>query len=86
MRTTLTLDDDLDGILRRRSRELGKSLKEVINMTLRKGLSTEGPTVKSHVTVRPHDFGEAAGVDFDRLNQLADELEAERYIKRPSSR
>ena len=86
MRTTLTLDDDLDGILRRRSRELGKSLKEVINMTLRKGLSTETPTVKSHVTVRPHDFGEAPGVDFDRLNQLADELETERYIKHPPFR
>ncbi len=82
MRTTLTLDDDLAGILRRRSRDLGKSFKELINITLRKGLSADLETTKHTVTVRPHDFGASPGVDLDRLNQLADELEAEEYVRK----
>jgi hypothetical protein len=81
MRTTVTLEDDLDRILRRRAQELGKPLKEVINMTLRKGLSPELPATKPRVIVRPHDFGEAPGLDFDRLNQFADKLEAEEHVK-----
>ncbi len=82
MRTTLTLDDDLAGILRRRSRDLGKSFKELINITLRKGLSADLEGTKHTVTVRPHDFGASPGVDLDRLNQLADELEAEGYVRK----
>lgn len=82
MRTTLTLDDDLAGILHRRSRKLGKSFKEVVNLTLRKGLSADMQTTKHSVTVRPHDFGVSPGVDLDRLNQLVDELEAKDYAQK----
>ena len=82
MRTTLTLDDDLAGILRHQSRDLGKSFKELINITLRKGLSADLEATKHTVTVRPHDFGASPGVDLDRLNQLADELEAEEYVRK----
>lgn len=32
--------------------------------------------------VEPHDFGFRAGVDLDRLNQLADELEAEESARK----
>jgi hypothetical protein len=82
MRTTLTIDDDVAGILQRRARELGKPFKEVVNSALRKGLfeNLKGPT--SAVVVRPHDFGDGPGIDLDRLNQLADELEVEDYQRR----
>ena len=77
MRTTLTLDDDLGGILQRRSREQGISFREVVNRTLRAGLSREGDEKPSHtVRTRPHAFGFRPGVDLDRLNQAVDELEA----------
>jgi len=82
MRTTLTIDDDLAGILRRKARELDKSFKELVNMALRKGL-TEKDEVKGHtVVVRPHDFGACRGIDMDRLNQLVDELEVEDYLRK----
>ncbi|MSU48921.1 MAG: hypothetical protein EXS37_07535 [Opitutus sp.] len=82
MRTTLTIDDDLAGILRRKSRELGKSFKELVNMALRKGLA-EDSTEKNHeVIVRPHDFGRNPGIDLNRLNQLVDELEVEDYLRK----
>lgn len=82
MRTTLTLDDDLAGILQRRSRELDKSFKEIVNLTLRKGLATDLQETPRAISVRPHDFGLSAGIDLDRLNQLVDELEVEDYLRK----
>lgn len=87
MRTTLTLDDDLAGLLQRRARELDKPFREIVNTTLRRGLA--GPQTGAdagtvpQVTVKPHDFGSTrAGVDSDRFNQLLDELDAEDFLKR----
>jgi hypothetical protein len=83
MRTTLTLDDDLAGVLKRKSRELGKPFKELVNATLRQGLASElSDTSHKIVSVRPHDFGVRPGLDLDRLNQLNDQLEVEAYLKR----
>ena len=83
MRTTLTIDDDLAGLLQQRARELDKPFRQLVNDALRKGLSEsvtqKGPTI----AVRPHDFGVArAGLDMDRLNQLVDELAVEDYLRK----
>jgi hypothetical protein len=80
MRTTLTIDDDLAGLLKRRARELGIPFKEAVNRTIRAGLGeaakgARGPAPK---TV-PHSFGFRPGVDLDKLSQIADELEAETF-------
>gem|GEM_PF-272304 len=82
MRTTLTIEDDLAGILRRKSRELGMPFKEVVNMALRKGLSENPIHVSHQVVVRPHDFGHSPGIDLDRLNQLVDELEVGDFLRK----
>jgi hypothetical protein len=83
MRTTLTIDDDLAGLLHRQARELGKPFRELVNDTLRKGLSENLTKKGPEVTVRPHDFGAVrAGLDLDRLNQFADELAVEDYLRK----
>ena len=82
VRTTLTIDDDLAGILRRKARELDKPFKELVNLALRKGLMEPTEAKPHSVTVRPHDFGASPGVDLDRLNQLSDELEVEDYLRK----
>ena len=81
MRTTLTLDDDLAGLLKARARGLGVPFKEAVNRTLRAGL---GEAAGSHTApkVIPHFFGFRPGVDLDKLGQLLDELEAEDYAAR----
>lgn len=80
MRTTLTIDDDLAGLLRRRARELGVSFKDVVNRTIRSGLDRDArPQQPSAPKTIPHSFGIRPGIDPDKLNQLADELEAEVY-------
>lgn len=80
MRTTLTIDDDLITILEQERKRKGMSFKEIVNFSLRRGLLQEHllKDVPKAVT-RPHAYGFRAGVDLDKLNQLADELEAEAF-------
>jgi hypothetical protein len=96
MRTTLTLEDDLAGLLKRRARELGVPFKEAVNRTIRAGLG-ESAVARRHPAPRtiPHSFGFKPGIDPDKLGQFADELEAEAFAakahdssrrKRPRSR
>jgi hypothetical protein len=83
MRTTLTLDDDLAGLLKQRARELGISFEEAVNRTIRVGIAEEtarrsDPAPKTI----SHSFGFRPGIDLDKLGQLADELEAEHFAER----
>src|SRR5215831_15042095 len=82
MRTTLTLDDDLAGLLKRRARELDLPFKEVVNRTIRAGLGEEArkPPHPAPKTIS-HSFGFRPGTDLDKLGQLADELEAEAFVE-----
>lgn len=78
MRTTLTLEDDLASLLRARARQLDVSFKEMVNRALRSGLGTEMGPVKVDVPKTiPHSYGFRPGIDLDKLNQLADELETD---------
>ena len=79
MRTTLTLDDDLARQLQDVARRSGESFEEVVNATLRHGLTRgEKPGSKlSRFEVVPKACGFRAGIDILRLNQLSDELELE---------
>ncbi len=87
MRTTLTLDDDLAARLRQQAATLGVSFKEMVNRTLRAGLSLEmAPRDAPAPKTVPHSFGFRPGVDLDKLNQLADELEAEAAGRRGRGR
>ena len=85
MRTTLTIEDDLAALLQRRARELGLPFKEVVNRTLRIGLGEAAkPRRYAAPKTIPHAFGLRPGIDLDKLNQLADELEAEAYADKSS--
>ncbi|HEY3778976.1 MAG TPA: hypothetical protein VGL35_13060 [Rhizomicrobium sp.] len=96
MRTTLTLDDDLAGLLKRRARELGIPFRDAVNRTIRTGLG-EAAATRRHPAPKTvaHSFGLRPGIDPDKLGQFADELEAESFAeklhdsarrKRPRSR
>lgn len=82
MRTTLTLEDDLASILKTRARQLGISFKEMVNRALRAGLGNEAKPYRGDVPKTiPHSFGFRPGIDLDKLNQLADELEVDEAAK-----
>lgn len=78
MRTTLTLDREVAERLRKEMRRTGKGLKATVNEALKRGLGMAGKVGRPpRFQVRPHAFGFKPGIDLDRMNQLADELEAE---------
>ena len=79
MRTTLTLDDDLAVRLRELARSRGVSFKEVVNETLRRGLSVQvtGEDAPPY-RVKPFRSPLRPGIDPLRLNQLVDDLEIDR--------
>lgn len=74
MRTTVTLDEDVAALLNDEMKRTDRSFKQTLNDALRRGLRTAAQNRKPF-QVRPHSFGVKPGVDLDRLNQLADELE-----------
>ncbi len=82
MRTTLTLDDDLAYALKQRARLLDQSFKQVVNDTLRRGLSPEGTDApRRPYRVRTFSSAYAPGVDRLRLMDLADDLDDEQYLE-----
>jgi len=78
MKTTLTIDPDVELLLQQEMRRTNQDLTAVVNEALRIGLGNRSkPPRAARYQVEPHAFGFKPGVDVDRLNQLADELEAE---------
>lgn len=76
MRTTLTLDDDLARELKEEAHRTGRSFKHVVNETLRAGLarSEQEPVAKPY-RLSPAHLGQlAAGIDPDKMLDLADRL------------
>jgi hypothetical protein len=83
MRTTLTLEPDVARRLELEMQRSGDGLKTVVNRALRIGLAmTDKPVEPPLFRVTPHAFGFRPGTDLDRLNQLADELEAEEAARK----
>ena len=83
MRTTLTIDPDVERLLQQEIRRTDKSLKAVVNDALRRGLGMQGkPPRPSRYKVKPYAFAFKPGIDVDRINQLVDELEVDELARR----
>ena len=82
MRTTLTIEDDLARTLKERARLLDLPFKQVVNETLRRGLSSAVREEPAPYQVVPRHSGFAPGVDPLKLNQLSDQLEVEEFLRR----
>lgn len=86
MRTTVTLDSDVEKLLRRAIRERGASFKQVLNDALREGLR-ESKTRAQHKPFRQRtfDLGKPL-VDLTKALALADELGDEALIAKMRAR
>ena len=82
MRTTLTLEPDVARKLKKTMATKGITLKDAVNQALRAGLEAEEAPARPRFQVEPHAFGFKPGIDLDKLNQLADELEAEEFARK----
>ena len=83
MRTTLTIDPDVEQLLRREMRRSGRGMKAVVNDALRAGLGAAGkPRAATPYRVEPHPLGLRPGIDAGRLNQRAVAVAPERRVRK----
>jgi|TARA_B110000263_G_C15288558_1_gene502099 hypothetical protein len=82
MRTTLTIDDAIDGELKRIVKQTDKSYKQVVNETLRKGLVAPAYPKRKY-RLKPSALGEPSPqYDQTKSLQLADQLEDEELVRK----
>ena len=83
MRTTLTIEPDVELLLQHEMRRTNRTMKTVVNEALRLGLGTSGKPRRARAfKVEPHAFGLRPGIDRDRFNQFLDDMDAEEFATR----
>jgi hypothetical protein len=81
MRTTVTIDPDVQQLIQDAMQRSRLSFKETLNQALRRGLADMVPPVDEppfRVEARP--LGLRAGIDSARLNPLTDALEIDAFL------
>ncbi|HZJ05859.1 MAG TPA: hypothetical protein VFD59_10360 [Nocardioidaceae bacterium] len=79
MRTTVTLDSDVEALVSKAMRERGLSFKAAVNEALRRGLV--GDDVHEPYDVATYAMGRPKA-NLDRATQLAAELEDEELLRK----
>jgi hypothetical protein len=80
MRTTVTLDPDVERLLKMAMHGEKQGLKEALNSALRRGLAHHAPAGGGKpFVVEAKPMGLRAGLDPARLHDFADELELEAF-------
>ena len=83
MRTTLTLETDLAAVLKAEARRSGRSLKKIVNETLRAGLAArKAPAARRYRLKAVSLGGVLPGIDLDKALRLADALEDEAVARK----
>lgn len=80
MRTTVTLDPDVERLLRDAMHRRRQSFKETLNQAIRSGLADAAQKREPRFKTRARPMGLRAGVDPARLNQFGDDLEADAFL------
>ena len=81
MRTTVTLDRDVERLLRETMHRSRQSFKQTLNAALRHGLNPGSASAKAgRFVVKARPMGSRAGVDPTSYNKLADELEVVDFL------
>lgn len=80
MRTTVTLDRDVERMVREAMHRSRRSFKETLNAAIRSGLGGNKGAVKSRpFVVKAKAMRLRPGLDPASLNKLADDLEADAF-------
>lgn len=80
MRTTIALDDHLLAAAKRRARERGQTLGQVVEDALRRELSTSPAVAPPEVPIFQGGGGPRPGVDLSSNRALREALDADRDL------
>ena len=83
MRTTLTLDPDVDGLIKDLMHREGLTFKEAVNRAIRDGLS---PRSSERFRQRTFSMGFRPDIPYDKALQLAAGLEDEELLRKLAQR
>jgi len=87
MRTTITLDPDVQVRLERLMRDRHVTFKTAVNETLRAGLEHDRAAARPDAYVLPvHQMGLRPGIDLDRAAHLDADLEDEEIVRKMALR
>ncbi|GDY21221.1 antitoxin VapB33 [Verrucomicrobiota bacterium] len=83
MRTTVTLEKDVERLLRDAMHRSRKSFKHTLNAALRTGLGGKtAPTKAKRFVVEARPLGLRAGIDPAGFNKLADDFEVDAFLEK----
>ena len=82
MRTTVTLEPDVEKLLRESIQRGHKTFKQALNEALRRGLKGDSPgeELAFEITARP--LGLREGIDPTRLHDIDDDLEVDQFLRK----
>lgn len=76
MRTTLTIDDDVEfGLKRIQQGNPARSFKEIVNDVLRKGLVSDSAPKNKRFKIKTFSLGLREGLSLDNIEELLDQVE-----------
>ena len=81
MRTTVTLDDDVERLLREAMARKRKSFKQTLNDAVRRGLKEFSIAPEPPFRVKPQPLHLRRGIDAGRLSDLDHDMEIERHLR-----
>ena len=81
MRTTITLDEDVERLLREAMHRSRKGFKETLNAAIRTGLGrTTASRRRAPFLIKARPMGLRPGLDPAGFNKLADEFEVDAFL------
>ena len=86
MRTTVTLDPDVEALLRQTMRKRHLSFKVALNLAIRQGLSGPAHKVQKPFVMKTYRMGYRPEVALDKALSLAASLEDEEIARKLSLR
>lgn len=82
MRTTLTFDPDVAVQVKETLASSSKTLKDIVNETMRKGFSVPPPQPPVPYKVVPFSLHLPPEIGYGKLNQYLDDLEVEDFLEK----
>jgi hypothetical protein len=82
MRTTVTLDADVDRLLKEEMRRSGTTFRQALNQAIRRALAGSVAEERRPFKLRPKRLSLRPGVDPAMLQHLEEDLEIESFIQK----
>jgi hypothetical protein len=82
MRTTVTLDPDVDLLLKEQMRRTGTTFRQALNQAIRRALAGNVAAQRRPFKLKPRRLSLRPGLDPAMLQHLEEDLEVESFIKK----